>query len=73
MFKADMAAMEQCINEKADGRHDVVMTRLDDLYDAYDDLSTEAAAANVQLDRHEDWISQAAPQLGVPYRDAARG
>ncbi|RRD23356.1 hypothetical protein [Actinomyces bowdenii] len=71
MFKADMAAMEQCINEKVDGRHDAAMIRLNDLYGAYDDLSTEAAAANVQLDRHKDWISQTALQVGVPYRHAA--
>jgi chromosome segregation ATPase len=48
------------------------------LYDAVDRIlkhhetdNQERAASNHQLDRHEEWIERAAPQLNIKYDQAA--
>ena len=42
-----------------------VLTALDRLAKAFEDLHAEYAAVKVQLSRHEKWIRQIAKQAGV--------
>lgn len=50
---------------------DRVNTTLDGIASRLDDDDTERVAAMAQVNRHEDWIVEAAPVVGVPYTPGA--
>lgn len=74
LFRDDLDAMESRMN----ARFDRVEQQVDDLKDHIDHLykqqetrKVEEGAINYPLGQHEEWIEQAAPQVGVPYRRVA--
>ena len=62
--------MDQLESDVREG-FDRVNTTLDGIASRLDIDDTERVAASVQVDRHEDWIEEAAPIVGVPYSTGA--
>lgn len=50
---------------------DRLNTTLDGIASRLDDDDTERVALMAQVNRHEDWIVEAAPVVGVPYTPGA--
>jgi hypothetical protein len=46
-----------------------VLTGLDGIAKAIDDLKMEYAAVKLQLDRHDRWIKELAEKVGLPLKD----
>jgi hypothetical protein len=46
-----------------------VLTGLDGIAKAIDDLKMEYAAVKLQLDRHDRWIKELAQKVGLPLKD----
>jgi hypothetical protein len=46
-----------------------VLTGLDGIAKAIDDLKMEYAAVKLQLDRHDRWIRELAEKVGLPLKD----
>ena len=46
-----------------------VLTGLDGIAKAIDDLKMEYAAVKLQLDRHDRWIKEMAEKVGLPLKD----
>jgi hypothetical protein len=46
-----------------------VLTGLDGIAKAIDDLKMEYAAVKMQLDRHDRWIKELAEKVGLPLKD----
>ena len=71
LFRNDIDAMEDRLNARFDGvekQIDDLKGHIDHLYGQQETRETEEGAINHQLGLHEDWIEQAAPKVGVPYR-----
>lgn len=74
LFRDDLDAMESRINarfDRVEQQVDDLKGHIDHLYGQQETREVEEGAINYQLGQHEDWIEQAAPQVGVPYRRAA--
>ena len=71
------ALVQKADASEMDARFDALDAKIDKIYNALDSFlkeqetdQQERLLANHQLDRHEDWISRAAPKLNIHY-DAA--
>lgn len=74
LFRDDLSAMEDRLNARFDSvekQVDDLKGHIDHLYGQQETREVEEGAINHQLGLHEDWIEQAAPKVGVPYRQTA--
>lgn len=65
----DVQELRESAMTRADG--DRILRILDELHAKADTDDLERAAMSVQLSRHEVWIEQASPQIGLTYDPSA--